>query len=248
MRAPTDLKTLVLTGAGGGIGRAVAELFHAAGYSLVLTDIDAERLGDLGRSLDATSRDVVSLAGDCAEPAFADELAALAADTYGGIDALVVTAGVYLDQPVASMSDEQWRHVMAINLDAPFYLIRRALPHLRDDSAIVNLTSMAAHRGSFYNSHYGSSKGGLLTFTRSLARELAPRTRVNAVSPGIIETPMTTALIAKKRGQESIEQAPLGRPGQPSEVASVVRFLCSDDSSFITGEVIHVNGGLYIAG
>jgi 3-oxoacyl-[acyl-carrier protein] reductase len=106
---------------------------------------------------------------------------------------------------------------------------------------------MAGHRGAFYNAHYSASKGGLLSLTRSLARELGPKTRVNAVSPGIIATPMTNDLIAR-RGQESVEQTPLKRLGQPQEIASVIGFLCSSAASFITGEVVHVNGGLYIAG
>src|SRR5690606_11547808 len=120
-------------------------------------------------------------------------------------------------------------------------------PLLRENSAIVNLSSMAAHRGAFYNAHYSASKGALLSFTRSIARELGPRTRVNAVSPGIIETPMTSALL-NTRAAESIDQSIAKRLGQAHEVASVVAFLCSDDASSITAEVLHVNGGLYVSG
>ena len=106
---------------------------------------------------------------------------------------------------------------------------------------------MAAHRGAFYNAHYSSSKGALLSLTRSLARELGPITRVNAVSPGVIDTPMATDLI-RLRGADSIAQTPLKRLGQPAEIASVIAFLCSDGASFVTGEVIHVNGGLHMGG
>ncbi len=117
---------------------------------------------------------------------------------------------------------------------------------LKDNSAILNLTSAAAQCGALYNAHYSASKGALLSFTRSMARELGPKTRVNAVSPRVIATPMTVDLIAR-RGAESVEQTPLKRLRDPSEIASVIGFLCSSAASFITGEVIHVNGGLYIA-
>ena len=241
-------KTLLLSGANGGIGRAVAQLFYAHGANLVLTDLDQAGLESFAHGLgpDAARR-VAVLRMDAANPDDAQRAVDTAQERFGGIDYLVPSAGLYLAQPVQEMSDAQWRQTLAINLDGVFYLTRRAIPQLRDGSAIVNLTSMAGHRGAFYNAHYSASKGGLMSFTRSLARELGPKTRVNAVSPGVIATPMTGELIAR-RGQESAEQAPLKRLGQPGEIASVIGFLCSGAASFITGEVIHVNGGLYIAG
>ena len=114
---------------------------------------------------------------------------------------------------------------------------------LRENSSIVNVTSIAAHRGAPINAHYAASKGGLLTFTRSLAWELGPRTRVNTVSPGIIETPMATELI-QRRGAESMAQSPMKRLGHPREIATAIGFLCSSAASFITGEALQVNGGL----
>jgi 3-oxoacyl-[acyl-carrier protein] reductase len=157
----------------------------------------------------------------------------------------VPLAGVYLAQPIATMTVQQWRHVQSVNLDGVFYICQRSIRSLREGSAIVIVSSIAAHRGAFCNAHYAASKGGLLSFTRSLARELGPRSRVNAVSPGIIETSMTTELI-RTRGAESIEQTPLKRLGRPEEVASAIAFLCSDAASFVTGETLHVNGGLYM--
>ena len=204
-------------------------------------------MADFSLELDPSGERVVTLRMNAANPEDSAKAVQLAIDRFGGIDFLVPSAGLYQSQPIRQMTDEQWRQTLGINLDGVFYLCRRAIPALRANSAIVNLTSIAAHRGAFSNAHYGTSKGGLLSLTRALARELGPKTRVNAVSPGIIETPMTQALIAT-RGSDSVEQTPLKRLGQPSEIASVIAFLCSSGSSFITGEVLHVNGGLYIAG
>jgi 3-oxoacyl-[acyl-carrier protein] reductase len=241
-------KTLLLTGANGGIGRAVAQLFYAHGANLVLADLDHAGLETFAHELGGdVARRVAVLRMDAANPDDAQAAVDTAQARFGGVDYLVPSAGLYLAQPVQEMTDAQWRQTIAINLDGVFYLTRRTIPHLRDGSAIVNLTSMAGHRGAFYNAHYSASKGGLMSFTRSLARELGPKTRVNAVSPGVIATPMTNDLIAR-RGQESVEQTPLKRLGHPGEIASVIGFLCSSAASFITGEVIHVNGGLYIAG
>jgi len=241
-------KTVLLTGANGGIGRCAAALFYAQGANLALTDLDHAGLEAFAHGLgaDAAQR-VTVLRTDAADPDDAQRAVDAAQARFGGIDCLVPAAGLYLAQPVESMTDAQWRQTLSINLDGVFYLCRRAIPALREDSAIVLLTSMAAHRGTFHHAHYGASKGGLLSLTRALARELGPKTRVNAVSPGIIATPMAHDLIARS-GQETIEQTPLKRLGQPGEVASVIGFLCSRAASFITGEVIHVNGGLYIAG
>lgn len=240
-------RVLLLTGANGGIGREVAKLFYQCGAFLVLTDLDGDGLADFSLELDPSGERVVTLRMNAANPEDSAKAVQLAIDRFGGIDFLVPSAGLYQSQPIRQMTDEQWRQTLGINLDGVFYLCRRAIPALRANSAIVNLTSIAAHSGAFSNAHYGTSKGGLLSLTRALARELGPETRVNAVSPGIIETPMTQALIAT-RGSDSVEQTPLKRLGQPSEIASVIAFLCSSGSSFITGEVLHVNGGLYIAG
>jgi 3-oxoacyl-[acyl-carrier protein] reductase len=147
---------------------------------------------------------------------------------------------------VHSMTDAQWRQTIAVNLDSVFFTCRAAIPVMADGGAIVNIASMAGHRGSYMHTHYAAAKGAVLTFSRSLARELAPRIRVNAVSPGLIDTPLIQPLL-KVSGPALIEQTLLKRLGKPEEVARVIAFLCSDWSSFLTAETIHINGGLHIA-
>jgi 3-oxoacyl-[acyl-carrier protein] reductase len=238
-------RLLLLTGANGGIGREVAKQFHAAGANLLLTDIDFSGLQAFAATLQEGSGKIRCMRMDSNSTTDADEAVRMAMEEFGGVDFFVPSAGIYLAHPVREMTDEQWRQTIAINLDGVFFLTRRVIPTLKPESAIVFISSLAAHRGAFYNAHYSASKGALLSLTRSLARELGPETRVNAVSPGVIDTPMATDLI-KARGEASIAQTPLKRLGQPGEVASVIRFLCSQGASFITGETIHVNGGLHM--
>lgn len=240
-------RTLVLTGATGGIGRAVVQVFHENGANLFLIDRDAEVLAAFARDLGGAAERIRTLAIDVSAPEAASEAVARIAHAYGGVDFLVPAAGIYLAEPFAQMTDAQWRQTLSVNLDGVFYLTRRLVPLLKENSAIVNLTSMAAHRGAFYNAHYSASKGALISFTKSIARELGPKTRVNAVSPGIVETPMIAELL-KTRAEESRDQSILKRLGRAREVATTIAFLCSGDASFITAEVLQVNGGLYVSG
>jgi 3-oxoacyl-[acyl-carrier protein] reductase len=247
-------KTLLLTGASGGIGAAVASVFSRRGANLVLADRTQSTLDVLAKELGFSKQlggepsRILSYAMDASNPDDAKRLVSMTADRFQHIDFIVTSAGIYRDEPAAEMTPEQWRQTLAVNLDGAFYICAAAFPILANNSSIVNVTSMAAHcGGSFGHSHYGASKGGLLAYTRSLAREWGPKTRVNAVSPGVIETSMT-AEITKSRGASILEQTPLKRFGAPSEIAEVVAFLCSDAASFITGEAIHVNGGYYMGG
>ena len=237
-------RTLLLTGAAGGIGRCIAELFHRSGANLVLGDRDQAALWELADEL-GPSDPIATLAGDVSDPNYSEQLVQTAVSRFGGIDYLIPGAGIYPAQPFAEMSDEDWRRLMAINLDGVFYICRRAQPHLKPGGAIVFLTSLAPHRGAQTNAHYAAAKGAVGALMRSLTRELAPDIRCNAIAPGIIDTAMIGDF-KKTRADETLKQTPLARLGLPEEVASVAAFLASDAASFVAGETIQVNGGLYM--
>lgn len=239
-------KTLLLAGANGGITRSVARTFHELGASMVLTDLDGEGVKRFAHELDPSGKRVFTMKVDVTKSEECDASVRLAKEKLGKLDYLVNGAGLYLDQMVASMTDAQWRQTIGVNLDGVFYTCRAAIPLLADGGAIVNIASMAGHRGSFNHTHYASAKGAVLAFSRSLSRELAPRVRVNAVSPGLIDTPLIQPLL-KVSGTSLLDQTPLKRLGKPEEVARVIAFLCSDWASFVTGETVHINGGLHIA-
>jgi 3-oxoacyl-[acyl-carrier protein] reductase len=183
---------------------------------------------------------------DASQSADAKTVVDACVSRFGKIDFLVPCAGIYDDNLIKDISDEQWLHTINVNLNGVFYIVRQAIPVMSDGGAIVNMASQAAHLGgSITHGHYGATKGAILAFTRTLAKELGPRIRANAVSPGSIETPMIARNIATQ-GEEIVRHTPLKRLGKPEEIASVVAFLCSDASSFVTGETILVTGGSYM--
>jgi 3-oxoacyl-[acyl-carrier protein] reductase len=240
-------KVLVLSGANGGITQSIAKTFFDLGANMVLADLDEAGLRAFADTLDPTGKRVVAVKVDVTISAECDAAAALAKERFGGVDFLVTGAGLYRDQMVESMTDEQWRESIGVNLDGVFYFCRAITPMLREGGSVVNIASMAAHRGSFQHAHYSAAKGATLSFSRSLALELAPKIRVNAVSPGLIDTPLIQPLL-KVKGDQLIDLTPLKRLGRPEEVSQLIAYLCSDWASFITGESLHINGGLYVAG
>ncbi|NUO61602.1 MAG: SDR family oxidoreductase [Hamadaea sp.] len=241
-------RVVVITGAAGGIGRATARLMAARGAWLVLADADEYAVDRLADELGGISSGVLATHHDAADATSTAALIALAASVDQRIDVIVPSAGIYPESGLEETTDELWSRVLTINLDGVFHLLRDASPYLTAGSSIVTVASVAGHRGSARHAHYAASKAGVLSLTRSLAWELGPRRiRVNAVSPGLIETPMTEQLMAT-RGEAAIAATPLGRFGKPEEVAAVIAFLASDAAGFITGEHVHVNGGWFMAG
>lgn len=241
-------RVLLLTGANGGIGRAIARHFLQAGAKVVMADIDDHGAAEFAHSVDGGDSNVAVAKLDASKAADVDRAIELCIRRFGGLDYLVTAAAIYEDHLLDGMTDEQWRRTISINLDGVFYACRSTAPIIRDGGAIVNLASEAAHiGGSRGHSHYGVSKAGVLALTRSISRELAPRIRVNAVSPGTIDTPMVTKFLAE-HGSEFVDEIPMRRLGRPHEVAHAVAFLCSEAASYITGTTIHVNGGSYVGG
>lgn len=239
-------RTAIVTGAGSGIGRATAGYLHGCGAAVVLADIDEAAAKAAAAALDPAGARAIAVRYDAGAASDAAIVVARAIGAFGRLDHVVANAGIYTDAPAATMSDEVWRRTIQINLDGLFFLCREANQAMADGGAIVALASAAAHMGGSLNhAHYGASKGGVLALVRGLAREFGPRLRVNAVSPGTIDTPML-ADNAPLRKAEAVASIPLRRPGRPEEVASVIAFLCSEAASYVTGETILVCGGSYM--
>ena len=236
--ASLEGKTALVTGASRGIGRAIAAELAAAGASVVIgyrsgKDEADELASELGAR--AVQADVSN----------AEEAARLVAEA-GDLDILVNNAGLTRDGLLARMSDDDWRTVIETNLSSVFYTCRAVCrPMMKKRAgAIVNVSSIVGVHGNWGQTNYAASKAGIIGFTKSLARELGSRNvRANVVAPGYVKTQLTDVL-PEEATAAMLQNTPLGRLGEPEDVAGAVRFLCSDEASFITGEVILVDGGL----
>ena len=231
-------KTALVTGASRGIGRAIAVELAAAGASVVV----GYRSGQ--QEAEEVAREIGGSAvqADVADP----ESARALVEAAGDVDILVNNAGLTRDGLLARMSDEDWRIVIETNLSSVFYTCRAvARPMMKKRSgAIVNVSSIVGVHGNWGQTNYAASKAGIIGFTKSLARELGSRNvRANVVAPGYVQTQLTEVLPEAAK-QAMLQQTPLGRLGVPGDVAGAVRFLCSDEASFVTGEVLLVDGGL----
>jgi NAD(P)-dependent dehydrogenase (short-subunit alcohol dehydrogenase family) len=239
-------RTVVLTGATGGIGRAIAHVLAAAGARVAITDLVQPALGALERDLRATGADVAAAAIDAADRgAFADFVASTTA-SLGPIEGLVTCAGLFDVSPFTELGDDDWQRALTANLGTAVTACAAVLPGMleRGRGSIVTIASTAGEYGSISPAaHYAAAKGGVIGLTKSLAREAAPaNVRVNAVSPGPIETAALSG--ASVEQMATIESRTLfNRLGQPDEIAGACAYLLSDLSTFVTGHVLRVNGG-----
>jgi 3-oxoacyl-[acyl-carrier protein] reductase len=238
-------KTVLITGAAGAIGARCAELVGGLGARLVLTDASAEALGAARAELPSTVDVVLARVTDVTGAREVEALRGEVARHAHTLDAMILSAGIYRPAPLAAMTDDEWQATLGVNLTGAFHFLRAFAPHMADGGSIVALSSIA-QRGSHSFAHYAASKSGLLGLVRSAAIELAPRCRVNAISPGPIDSPMVAPLM-ERRGAQLIADTPMKRLGTTLDVARAVAFLASDWAGHITGENVHVNGGLYMA-
>ena len=243
-------KTALVTGASRGIGRAIAVALARGGARLALNYAGNQAAAEEALRLvrEAGSPEARLFQFDVADPVAATRAVEEVVATMGGLHILVNNAGVALDQLVMRIKDDDWQRQLDVNLSGAFHLIRAATrPMMKArGGAIVNLTSVVGEMGNAGQAAYAATKAGLVGLTKSVARELASRNiRVNAVSPGFIDTDMTAALPEAAK-QKMAEMIPLGRLGSADDVAHAVAWLCSDQASYVTGEVLRVNGGMYM--
>ena len=241
-------KVAIITGASRGIGRFVAVALAAQGAKVVASARNAEALESLVAEIKAQGGDALAVVADVATEADANNLIEQAVATYGRVDILINNAGITRDGLLLRMKNDDWDAVLDTNLKGAFLCTRAAAKYMSKQRAgrIINISSVVGEMGNAGQANYCASKAGLLGLTKSVARELARRNvTVNAVTPGFIVTDMTENMTDKAR-EAMTEQIPLGRLGEAEDVANAVLFLASDQSSYITGQVLGVNGGMYM--
>lgn len=236
-------QTALVTGASGGLGGAIAAALHGRGATVALSGTRREALEALAGTLGGRCHVLPCNLGDAAQT---EALAGQAEQAMGSLDILVNNAGLTRDNLMARMKDEEWEQVLAVNLTAGFRIARAALRGMmkRRHGRIVGITSIVGVTGNPGQSNYAASKAGMIGFSKALAGEVASRgITVNCVAPGFIATPMTDALNEKQR-EKLLGAIPAGRLGAPEDVAAAVVYLASREAAYVTGQTLHVNGGM----
>ena len=239
-------KVAIITGGDSGIGRAVAVAYAKEGADIVIAylneDEDAEKTREL---VEAEGRKCMLVAGDIADEDFCQSLVSRTISTFGRIDVLVNNAGQqYPQESIEDIDRKQLEKTFRTNIFAMFYTVKAALPYLKEGAHIINSASVTAYRGSAHLLDYSATKGAIISFTRSLSQQLAEKKiYVNAVAPGPVWTPLIVASFPEDKVSSFGSDVPLKRPGQPCEIAPSYVFLASRDSSYMTGQVLHPNGG-----
>jgi NAD(P)-dependent dehydrogenase (short-subunit alcohol dehydrogenase family) len=242
-----DGKVALITGGDSGIGRAVAVLYarEGANVAIVYLDVEQSDAEETKRAVEKEGREALLLPGDVCDSAFCRDAIEKTVEMFGRLDILVNNAAEqHARESIAEITEAQLERTFRTNILAQFYLVKAALPHLKEGAVILNTTSVTAYAGNPQLIDYAATKGAIVAFTRSLALSLAEKKiRVNAVAPGPIWTPLIPATFPEDKVKSFGQDTPLGRAGQPSEVAPCYVFLASDDASYMTGQVLHPNGG-----
>jgi 3-oxoacyl-[acyl-carrier protein] reductase len=241
-------KTALVTGAAQGIGRDIALALAADGADVAICDVNLEAAQKTAADIEATGRRSLAIKANVAASAEVTAMIDQVVEKLGRIDILVNNAGITRDGLILRMKDEDWDLVLSINLKGSFLCAKAALKYMskQRSGTIINIASIVGAMGNAGQANYVASKAGLIGLTKTIAREYANRgVTANAVAPGFIDTAMTQALSENVRA-ELAKQIPMGKLGTPEDVANAVRFLASPWASYITGQVIHVNGGMYM--
>jgi 3-oxoacyl-[acyl-carrier protein] reductase len=245
-------KTALITGGSRGIGRATAIMLAQAGCDVAINFITRE---EAARDVEQRARQcgvkAMIVQADLADRSQTERMIEAVVRQFGRLDILVNNGGIWKEAAIDTMSEQQLQEMIDINLKGVFYAISAAVPQMKKQRSgnVINISSTAGQRGEAFHSHYAATKGAIISLTKSLAPELAPHNvRVNCVAPGWVATDMTVESLAAPDADKILRLIPLGRVGTPEEIAGAVLFLASDLSSFITGEILNVNGGAVLCG
>ncbi|MBA5865740.1 MAG: 3-oxoacyl-[acyl-carrier-protein] reductase [Nitrospira sp. CR1.3] len=242
-------RVAIVTGAAQGIGRAIAESLARAGADIVVADLDPARSKDVASAVEQLGRKALNIKVNVADANDAKAMAEQVVKEWGKIDILVNNAGITRDGLLLRMKEEDWNLVLQVNLNGTFNCTKAVLQPMTKQryGRIVNIASIVGVMGNVGQANYAASKAAVIGFSKTVAREYASRNvTVNAVAPGFIDTAMTQGLSAEVK--EALQkQIPLGRLGTPADIAAAVRFLVSEEAAYITGHVLHVNGGMLMS-